>query len=282
VLPKDPPAADADDREPAALADADGSIELFWSSNRDGSRSIWRNVLNPATDTWGTAEQVTHTPYSQRNPLAVALNESTLLVYRCNASVPYRSNVYTATETVDFRYAGSTTADTRNAAKIALRGQFEDFQTYTYDVGRNGERTDINWYAEDTVGLYLTPDTEDPTSTTRNRNLIKNVLQKFLPIQVRVVFIIEPAVYKEAIYTYDLPSARPQRLITEQFLDRIVSPASENYSGLRDSYRDTVPGWVWVRSWSEAFGDHHTVDFTTSPIDTTHRTWHTGVAEPGE
>jgi hypothetical protein len=196
--------------------------------------------------------------------------------------VSYHSNVYTATATVDFRYAGSTTVDTRNAAKIALQGQFEDFQTYTYDAGQNGERTDLNWYARDTVGLYLTPDTEDQTSTTRNQNLIKNVLQKFLPIQVRVVFIIEPAVYQESIYTYDAPRAQPQRLITEQFLDRIVSLASEIYSGLRDSYRDTVPGWVWIRSWSEVFVDHHTVEVTTPPIDTTHRTWHTGVAETGE
>jgi hypothetical protein len=275
TLPKDIP--EHQDREPAAIVNGAGNIELFWSSDRDGSWSIWRNTLDIVAHNWETAEQATHTPYSQRTPLPAAIDDGTLLIYHSNESLTYVSTIYGATETLDSRYAGSTTIDTRNAAKIGMRSQFEDFQTYIYDVGRNGKRTDQDWYARDTVGIYLTPDTEDQTLILRNQKLIENALRQFLPIQVRAVFIIEPAVYEELIYTYDFPTAEPQRLIAEQFFDRMDSTTSEIYSGLGDSYQDAVPGWIWLCSWSEEYPDHRTINFTTIPIDTKFRTWHIGL-----
>jgi hypothetical protein len=102
-----------------------------------------------------------------------------------------------------------------------------------------------------------------------------------LPIQVRAVFIIEPAVYKEPIYTYDFPTVEPQQLITEQFFDSMENITSEVYSEPDDSYQDTVPEWVWLRTWSETYPDHHTVDFTTISIDTRFRTWHIGLEAGG-
>lgn len=185
-------AVDSHDREPAAVVDANGNVELFWSSNRDGSWSIWRTTVNRLTHAWETAEPLTTDSYSQRNPLPVAAATGTLLVYHSNESLMYTSTVYGATETVDARYAGSTTVDTRNVDKLALRGQFDDFQTYTHDTGHNGQRTNQDWYARDTVGLYLNPDTADQTVITQKQNLLHNVLKQFLPAQIRPVFIIEP------------------------------------------------------------------------------------------
>ncbi|MBV7328172.1 phage tail protein [Chloroflexi bacterium TSY] len=183
-----------DDREPAAFVNADGDLELFWSSNQDGSWSIWHSTLRDIEhNTWNDAEQITANPYSQRAPFPVSIGTSTWLLYRSNESVTYASAVYGATQTMDFRYAGATTVDTRNVAKIALRSQYEDCQAYTYDVGQDGVRTDLDWYARDTVGMYLNAETEDQQIIRRNRNLIEKVLQQFLPIQIRVVFIIEPA-----------------------------------------------------------------------------------------
>lgn len=275
TLPKDMP--DCQERESAAIVNGDGNIDLFWSSNKGGSWSIWRNSLDIVAHNWGTAEQVTNNPYSQRTPFPISIDDDTLLIYRSNESLTYASAVYGATETLDCRYAGSATVDTRNLAKIAMGGQFEDFQTYTYDAGQNGERTDQDWYARDTVGIYLTPDTEDQTLILRNQKLIENALKQFLPIQVRAVFIIEPAVYEELIYTYSFPNAEPQQLIAEQFFDRMHSTTSEIYSGLGDSYQDAVPGWIWLRSWSEEYPDYRTINFTAIPIDTKFRTWHIGL-----
>ncbi|NOT56621.1 MAG: hypothetical protein HOP18_18640 [Deltaproteobacteria bacterium] len=186
-----PGAPDTQDREPAVLVKANGDIELFWSSNRNGSWSIWRATLNRATHAWGPAEMLITSPYTQSDPLPISLTTGTMLVYHANESVKYTSSVYGATETVDRRYAGSTTIDIRHTAKRALWGTFGDFQTFTSDTGHHGERTNTNQYARETVGLYLTPDTTDQTVIQRNQNLLRHALREFLPAQVRAVLRTE-------------------------------------------------------------------------------------------
>ena len=108
-----------------------------------------------------------------------------MLVYHANESVTYTSTVYGATETVDHRYAGSTTVDVGNTAKRALWGTFGDFQTFTSDVGQNGQRTNADPYARETVGLYLKPDTSDQAVIQRKQNLLRNALREFLPARCR-------------------------------------------------------------------------------------------------
>jgi hypothetical protein len=268
-----------DDREPAALVNDAGQIELFWSSTRDGSWSIWHNILDQATGATGASEPITANPYTQRNPLPFANPDDAdlWLLYRSNESLTYKSTLYRATATRDNRYAGSTTVDTRNRAKLALHGQFADFQTYTYDTGSQCQRTNANWYGRDTVGIYLTPTTEDQSLILRNQALLANVLQQFLPVQVRPIFIIEPAIYAERIYTYDFPDAAEQRLIGEHFFDQGRGQLFELYPAVDEGHQDRVPGWRWLRVWSPTTGDAKSVDFAAQPIDTHRRTWHTGV-----
>jgi BNR repeat-like domain len=189
TLPPGP--AESQDREPAALVKTNGDVELFWSSTRNGSWSIWRATVNRATHAWGAAEMLINSPYTQCDPLPISTAAGTMLVYHANESVNYTSAVYGATETVDMRYAGSTTIDVRNTAKRALRDKFGDFQTYTSDVGKNGVRTNENRYARETVGLYVTPDTTDPAVIQRNQTLLRNALREFLPASVRTVFVKE-------------------------------------------------------------------------------------------
>jgi len=271
-----------DDREPVAFVNADGKVELFWSATRNGRWSVWRSVLlDPESHAWGSATEVTAGPYSQRTPLPFLMAGETWLIYHTNESLTYTSAIYSATKTVDFRYAGSTSVDTRNLAKQALWGQYKDFQAYTYDAGQGGQRTDEDWYGRDTVGIYLTAETDDPRLLTRNRNILRNILPHFLPIQVRTVFNIdEPAVHPELVYTYDFPD-EPQRLIGESFFDTLARPVAETIGGPAESYQDNMPGWVWMRSWSAAYSDHHTVDFTVTPVDIHLRSWHVGLTAGG-
>jgi hypothetical protein len=177
------------DREPAPTLAAGGNIELFWSSTQKGGWSIWSNTLNIGTLKWGTALQVTRSPYSERAPLAIATSGGTLLAYRSNESLTYSSAVYGATHTLDVRYAGAITVDTGNASKIALRGQFEDYIAYTYDAGENGVRTNDDRIARDTVGLYLSPNIADPDQIIAMISRLSNVLSGFMPITERAVFI---------------------------------------------------------------------------------------------
>jgi hypothetical protein len=187
LLPKAAP--DNHDREPSPILAADGNIELFWSSTRNGGWTLWRDTLDIAAFTWGPPQQLTNTPFSNRAPLAVDTGAGTLLAYRSNESLAYNSAVYGATRTLDARYGGTTTAHTRNTAKLVLRGKFEDFQAYTYDAGRNGVRTNDDRIARDTIGLYLTPDIVDPAQIKAIVSRLANVLAEFMPITERAVFI---------------------------------------------------------------------------------------------
>ena len=50
---------------------------------------------------------------------------------------------------------------------------------------------------------------------------------------------------------------------------------------MADEYVDTMIGWVYVRSWSEDFTDHITVDFDAEPLNTNFRTVHVGLEAGG-
>lgn len=260
-----------DDREPSALLREDGAIELFWSSTRGGSWSIWHILLDPTTHTWGTAEPITTGPYSHRAPLGIANPEGTLLIYRSNQSLSYTSQVYGATDTTDFRYAGCTTVDTRNLTKLNLREQFDDFQSYTSVVTSQGRPTNSDdwyaWYARrDTVGLYLTPTTEDPDLLQRDQDLLKKVLPQFLPIQVRVEFFLQPAGAEEIYDTI--------QNVTELAEDIGVFSEVEIYSDGAETANDRIPEWQLFITNSL---DHRSVDFETTPITVSSRTWHSAL-----
>jgi hypothetical protein len=282
VLLKPKDTADINDSDPIALAGPAGNVEIFFSSDQSGSWSLWRTGLDPASCAWAAAEQISRSPYTERYPLPLLLRGERMVLFRTNRNLTYSSDVYKATKTMDMRYAGSVSCMAANIAKNSLRGKFTDFQAYTHDVGVDGKMTDSNWYSRQTLGIYLTPDTEDPGLILRNQKLLRGVLHQFLPIQVRYVFVIEPAIYKEQIYTYDFPTAENARFIEEQYTDSLTTVSSEVYSGPADSYADRIPEWRWLRSWSTEYTVGGSVDFAAAPVSTRFRTWHVGVTEGEE
>lgn len=263
---KKPPDARYQDREPVGLRGGN-ELELFWSSNRGGSWSIWSAKWDATANDWGTAANITGKVYSHRDPLAVSTDSGTLLFFHSNESLVYKSTAYIATETPDARYAGCTTVDVDNREKIDLQGHYEDIQCYSYDTGCNGIRDDSDWYAVDTAGIYLKPATGEQTLILSNQNILKDVLRKFMPITVRPIFIIEEAIFSE-----------PQLVVGEDFFD---SNIPETFPGVGETYFDKIPDWIRAHSWSRKYPDHLAVDFTRVPVDTKFRTWHIGLKNGG-
>jgi hypothetical protein len=258
-----------DNKEPAAMLLGTDTLELYFGSNRADGWHIWSKGLTPTAQ--GGDEQITSGQFTQRAPAVLKVSNQTVrLWFRNNQSQIYTSSLYPAAQTIDARYSGSTTVDTRNPAKISLRRNIQDVQHYTYDTGL--EETD--WYMRNTVGIYLTPDTDDQKLVVRNQNLIKNVLKRFLPIQVRAVFIIQQA-YEEFIYTYDSPEADPQYLIGEQMIDTI---SGEVYTGLEDSYFDRA-GFRWLGTWITGQPQGTLPDLSVTPPDLSFRLVLKGVSE---
>lgn len=225
------------DREPAALVNADGTLTVYWSSDRGGSRSIWRAILDPdAAPPWSGAEERTSSPYAQHAPFPLAVEDGRILIYRSNESLSYTSDVYRAAETVDGRYAGSMTVDTRNTDKIALGGAFEDFQTYTHDTGTE----DVDRYRRDTIGIYLTPDTLDPDDIEQGIARLRQVLPEFMPATDRAVFIPREDLHTEYVYTYDLAAATEPSYIAESYTDLLTSTLENAGLGPDEDFTDTL------------------------------------------
>jgi tail protein P2 I len=257
-----------DRQEPAAALHGADNVELYFSSNRTDGWQVWTNTLTPtpsADETPITAGQFTH-----RAPAAVITTAGAKVWFRCNESQVYVSPSYPASQTIDARYAGSTTVDTRNPVKFGLRGNLHDATRYTYDTGR----AENDWYARDTVGIYLAPATLDEQLVIRKQTAIANVIRDFLPIQVRAVFIIQLA-QSEYVYTYSVPNADPPQLIGERVIDTILG---EHYTGLTASFRDLV-SFHFVRTWSPAYPQNTIPDLRVTPPDLSFRLFMRGVEE---
>lgn len=238
------PAAKYDNREPAAFLQDSQTAELYYTSNRSDGQNIWTAVVGPASQQSQppTETQVTKGQFTHRAPAVAGLaGHVARLWFRTNESRVYLSTLYPASQTTDARYSGSTMLDTRNPAKYGIRGHLGDVMHYTYDVGKGND----NWYARDTIGIYLTPDTNDEALVIRKRNQIESLLRKFLPMQVRGVVIIQQ-VFPENVYTYDFPNVAPQVRIRETMIDSVLGEV--NKWPQTDAFTDAV-SFHWFHLW---------------------------------
>lgn len=241
-----------DNREPAATLAPTGEVELYFASNRADGWNIWTRLVTPVTQ--GAESAVTSGQVTRRAPVPLRVSLTRVRLFlRTNETVVYESSVYPTALTVDARYSGSTTVDLRNPTKMSLRGKLRDLTRYTYDV-RRPDPTDTaptsglptGLYARESVGVYLTPDTNDQALILHQRQLFTKALQRLVPIQVRLAFLVDQ-VYPETVYTYDEPDVTPQVLIGEQMIDTILPEVLPNAS---DAFRDRAAGVRFLRTWT--------------------------------
>ncbi|WP_414583933.1 phage tail protein [Scytonema sp. PCC 10023] len=149
---------------------------------------------------------------------------------------------------------------------------FDDQTAYSYDCGqpdgRGGyDRNDNDLYNRETIGIYITPDIDSEFfSLQEEGERIRQILQEFLPIQVRAVFFLQPINVEEG---YDATAE-----VQEAFIDIGVLLQTELYGEGSDSVSDRIPEWRWFISNDLT---HRTVDTGTLPVGTHSRTWHTGL-----
>jgi hypothetical protein len=240
-----PAPANYDNREPAAALTGPGAVEVYFSSNQMNGWNIWSRPVTSATQ--GADSPVTSGQYTRRNPVPLSLGPGRMhLWFRNNEVLEYSSKLYPAARTIDGRYAGSTTADTRNPVRLSLGGHIDDIQRYTYETPlADPQQEAARLYARDTIGVFLTPDTNDEQLILSGRTQIGNILQSFLPIQTRVVFLIDQT-YSEYVYTYDAASSTPPQTIGEQMIDTILSEVAP---AIASSFSDTA-NFKFLRTWA--------------------------------
>jgi hypothetical protein len=264
------------DSDPYALAMDNGEVELYWSSNRSGAWAIWNTRLTDlsAIDS-SAAVRVIQGFYSQRYPAAFQSNGGVYLVYRSNQGISYQGAVSRKTGEADFRRAGCLAVDERDRHMNVRSGNFNDCLTYTYDTGKNGVPDNNTWYACDTVGIYITPDSVDVEATLKKIKTLQDLIGQYMPLHTRPVFIVKPFVADEPIYTYDLPLETKKSVIIEKMNDIIREKArTEAYPGVTESNVDKAPSWSLLHSWSTATPANTSADLNSVPPESTSRSWH--------
>jgi hypothetical protein len=211
-----PVPANYDNRDASAVLSGPGSLDLYFASNRVDGWQIWNAAQ-------GVNTAITSGQFTHRAPMPLSVAGGTLrLFFRSNESAIYTSAVYPKSTTVDARYAGSTTADTRNATRLSLRSSFDDIGHYTYDTPKaTADEEAKRLYSRDTVGVFLGPDTSDQKLILGNPQRLTTALTRFLPIQVRAV-LLTGQVYTEYVYSYDQPGVAQPQVITDQMTDIIT------------------------------------------------------------
>jgi hypothetical protein len=97
-------------------------------------------------------------------------------------------------------------------------------------------------------------------------NQIGDVLKNFLPIQTRVVFVIDQA-YIEYVYSYDAPAGAPAQTIGERMIDDIISEVAP---AIADRFTDTV-NFKFLKTWTPAVSSGALLDTTVHPPDLSFR-----------
>lgn len=271
------------DESPAAVVRGN-SIWLFWHTrDAKGHWQIRSKTFNGTK--WAKSVQVTDHHAADKEPaVLVDSNGRVRVFWRSQRRGYFRINGQAQGSGYPLQ---SCTVDTRNADMLdhvhLKKEAFKNRVHYTYDTRvHDARQTGINndaWCARDTVGVYLTPDILDAELIVQSQELVKGLIQRFLPLQTLILFVIEPPVVLEKVYTYDFPGDEPQIYIGEQYVD--ILERVEQYDGPGEDYADTLPDWIWLRAWGESCRDHRTVDVRAVPIVTRYRTWQVGLNSGG-
>jgi phage tail-like protein len=173
------PPEPARDESPAALV-AGGEVWLFWHSDRGIGWNVWaaRHPGADPADGFGAPFVLSRHPEADKDPAVLDEGGTLHLVWRSQRrAMRYRSR----------------TLDTADPAVLEALGQFHDRSHYTYDTAK----TNDDWYARDTVGLYLSPDTDDAERINREVNRVSSFVEPFRPLPVRYVWMTDTPVVLE-------------------------------------------------------------------------------------
>jgi hypothetical protein len=249
-----PPAGGrAADREPAAVLLPGNNLTLFFRSDRSGDTELWSAtpVANgPATN----LTQVTHNGADDAAPapLVMAPANPPWLLFRSNRSValgqlsprpdpaalPRASAPLPDTGAIR-RQTGATTVVASALLRNRRRQLWDDLLVYTPQRPAGDPLRSDELYTRGTVGLYVSRPNDDTPITTQSIQRLRQLLARFLPINIRAVVILTPQMETELVYPGGIG---PEDSYFDQY------PFVEILGGLADASGVALPGWAFLLS----------------------------------
>ncbi|SFK34163.1 hypothetical protein [Lysobacter sp. cf310] len=251
-----PPAPGAADVQPSALALGGGGTRVFFSSDRNGGRSLWEVSLSAAL----VAAAPIALPWDENAriaPLPVILPAAGLtLLHRCDASValdqlapilagaaPTAAPTRVPEAATLRRHCNTITPRMAETARNSRHHQWGDLLAYTPHRPLGGDDepplSPNEFYTRGTLGLYVTRGRFGQALTVANAARLKQLLAEFLPINLRAVIVLAPSLTTEVLYA-------PGADLSDSYLDDY--PFVEQFLDLADSTSAALPDWVLLLS----------------------------------
>ena len=241
------PPGGAADREPAPEPDGTG-FRVFFSSDRSGGRALWTVAVDalgaaaaPALLAAGPAE-------SSRPAPVPSPDGGTWLIHRSDAPIALAQVAMVAEPGTPLRpservpearalalNAGARTPVMAHAARNLGRRRWGDYFAYTPeypDLIDAEAPADAHVYTRRTIGLYLRQSPIGAPVTTESVARLRQLLLRFVPVNLRIALIVAPDPHLEFVYT-------PGTDIEEAWADDI--PFLEAFDGLGEAYAAAMP-----------------------------------------
>ncbi|KRD78463.1 hypothetical protein [Lysobacter sp. Root983] len=251
-----PPAPGAADVQPSALALGGGGTRVFFSSDRNGGRSLWEVSLSAAL----VAAAPIALPWDENAriaPLPLILPVAGLtLLHRCDASTaldqlapilagaaPTAAPTRVPEAATLRRHSNTITPRMAETARNTRHHQWGDLLAYTPHRPLGGDDepplSPNEFYTRGTLGLYVTRGRFGQALTVANAARLKQLLAEFLPINLRAVIVLAPSLTTEVLYA-------PGADLSDSYLDDY--PFVEQFLDLADSTSAALPDWVLLLS----------------------------------
>jgi phage tail-like protein len=265
-----PPGGHARDRESALGNGPAGAVNIYFSSDRGGGPKLW-SVEVDGLDGVSAPAPVTSGAAADFAPLALEMPNGRLsLFYRSDENVPLgqvgssavsgRSERLPEAASIR-RRAGCLSAFLTDLDRNAMRRRFGDLSSYTPEkpaLEKPLEPDEL--YTPGTLGLYVSRPPAGKPLTARDAQRLRQLLERFLPINLRAVIVLAPSVLTEFLYP-------PGADIEESYLDDY--PFADALGPIMDSSQALLPDWLLLLATD---GASLTVD-PSQPTTLRRRSW---------
>jgi phage tail-like protein len=247
ALTSPPVGGRAADRTPSALGQ-DAGLRVFFASDRDGGLGIW-SVDVSLTGTIAAPVALPAEASSDLAPLPVTVAGGLWVLYRgdANVALAQASPLPSTGQSLRVpdngtlrRFAGSVAADLNDLNRLRTRRLFGEMQSYTPNRPEGGTALlDSELYTRGTVGLYVSRANQGADLTQLEADRLRELIQRFVPINLRVVVIVVEQAEEELLYP-------PGAGIQDSYSD--VYPFVSALGAISDSAAAALPGASLLRS----------------------------------
>jgi hypothetical protein len=241
-------------------------MRIFFSSDRGGGFGL-RSADVTTAGVVGPLVVVSDEPSSDLWPAPVNVGGAVWLLYRSDRNVSlaqvgasplgrwgHRSARVPGNGTVR-SYAGSISLDPADLPRLRGRRLFGDMLSYTPNRPDGvGTLADDELYTRGTIGLYLSRSHKSNPLTRSEIERLREVLARFIPINLRAVMIVVASTDTEFVY----PAGQG---ILDSYLDDY--PFVEALGGVSDLTTAAMPGLVIILSNNAAHVSADSGDLTT-------------------